>query len=66
MQFELPPAMQTLQNAVRGFADDQVRPRADEMEREERIPQELVEQMGELGFSDVRSPVRPQNRIRLI
>lgn len=50
MQFELPPPIQTLREAVRRFADGQVRPRVDEMEREERIPQELVEQMAELGF----------------
>ena len=58
MQFELPPPIQTLREAVRGFADAQVRPRVDEMEREERIPQELVEQMGELGFFGAPFPAK--------
>lgn len=58
MQFELPPPIQALREAVRGFADAEVRPRVDEMEREERIPQELVEQMGELGFFGAPFPAK--------
>ena len=50
MQFELPPPIQALREAARDFADAEVRPRVDEMERAERIPQELIDQMGELGF----------------
>jgi alkylation response protein AidB-like acyl-CoA dehydrogenase len=48
--FELPPAIQALRVVVRDFADAEIRPRVEEFEQAQRIPDELVERMGDLGF----------------
>ena len=50
MPFELPPEIEALRKVVRDFANREIRPRVHDMERDERIPQDLVDQMGELGF----------------
>ena len=50
MPFELPPEIEALRRVVRDFANREIRPRVHDMERDERIPQDLVDQMGELGF----------------
>src|SRR5713226_714648 len=47
---DLPPEIDALRAAVRAFADGEIRPRVEEMERTEQIPQDLVDQMGALGF----------------
>jgi butyryl-CoA dehydrogenase len=52
----LPPEMEALRRTLRDFADREVRPRVDEMERSEAIPQDLVDRMAELGFFGAAFP----------
>ncbi len=41
MDFDLTDEQKAIQNLAREFAQDEVRPRAEEMDREERFPYEL-------------------------
>ena len=50
MDFDLTPEQQEFQRIVRTFARDVVAPRAEEMDREEKLPLDIVKQMGELGL----------------
>lgn len=50
MDFDLTSEQRAIQRLAREFAENEVRPRAEEMDREERFPYELVAKMGELGF----------------
>jgi short-chain 2-methylacyl-CoA dehydrogenase len=50
MDFELTEEQAAIQRLAREFAQDEVRPKAEEMDREERFPYDLVAKMGELGF----------------
>jgi alkylation response protein AidB-like acyl-CoA dehydrogenase len=47
---ELPPELQALRVAVRDFADREIRPGVDDMERAGDVPAELVSAMGALGY----------------
>ena len=38
------------------FADEVVRPKAEELDREERFPREIYQQMGELGLFGITVP----------
>lgn len=48
--WSLPPEVEALRAVLRDFVDREVRPRIGEMERHEHIPDELLRQMGDLGF----------------
>jgi alkylation response protein AidB-like acyl-CoA dehydrogenase len=39
-----------IRDVARRFADEVIRPKAEELDREERFPREIYEQMGELGL----------------
>jgi butyryl-CoA dehydrogenase len=56
MDFDLTDEQKAIQNLAREFAQDEVRPRAEEMDREERFPYDLVAQMAELGFMGLPFP----------
>jgi short-chain 2-methylacyl-CoA dehydrogenase len=56
MDFDLTDEQRAIQNLAREFAQEEVRPRAEEMDREERFPYELVAKMGELGFMGLPFP----------
>jgi short/branched chain acyl-CoA dehydrogenase len=56
MDFDLTPEQQAIQKLAREFAEGEVRPRAAEMDRQERFPYELVTKMGELGFFGLPFP----------
>lgn len=45
-----------VRDMARGFADDVIRPRAEELDREERFPAELYDQMAELGLFGICVP----------
>ena len=56
MDFDLTDEQRAIQSLAREFARDEVRPRAEEMDREERFPSELVAKMAELGFMGLPFP----------
>jgi alkylation response protein AidB-like acyl-CoA dehydrogenase len=56
MDFDLSPEQQEFRKAVREFAEEVVAPRAEEMDRKEELPMDLVKQMGELGLFGVPFP----------
>ena len=56
MDFDLTPEQEDLRSVVRRFADEVVAPAAEEHDREETFPIEVVKQMGELGFFGLTMP----------
>src|SRR5215210_5494691 len=56
MQFDLNEEQQQIRRLVRDFADGEVRPVAEELDREKRFPYELVSQMGALGLMGIPYP----------
>jgi butyryl-CoA dehydrogenase len=56
MNFDLSDEQKAIQSLAREFAQNEVRPRAEEMDREEAFPYELVRKMGELGFMGLPFP----------
>jgi alkylation response protein AidB-like acyl-CoA dehydrogenase len=56
MDFDLSPEQEEFRKAVREFAEEVVAPRAEEMDRKEELPMDLVKQMGELGLFGVPFP----------
>jgi short/branched chain acyl-CoA dehydrogenase len=50
MEFDLSPEQEEFRAAVRKFAEDVVGPRAEEMDRREELPMDLVKQMAEMGL----------------
>ncbi|HTA54445.1 MAG TPA: acyl-CoA dehydrogenase family protein, partial [Candidatus Acidoferrales bacterium] len=56
MDFDLTDEQRAIQSLAREFARDEVRPRAEEMDRQERFPSELVAKMAELGFMGLPFP----------
>src|ERR687883_645639 len=56
MQFDLTEEQQQIRRLVRDFADGEVRPVAEELDREKRFPYELVEKLGELGLMGIPYP----------
>ena len=56
MEFDLEPEQEEFRRTVRAFAEEVVRPRADEADREERFPLDVVRAMGELGLFGIPFP----------
>ncbi|HEX6619752.1 MAG TPA: acyl-CoA dehydrogenase family protein, partial [Solirubrobacteraceae bacterium] len=56
MHFDLPDDHRLLQETVRDFAEQEVRPVAEELDREKRFPYEIVAKMGELGWMGIPFP----------
>ncbi len=56
MDFDLTQDQLAIQHLAREFAQNEVRPRAEEMDREERFPYDLVAKMGALGFFGLPFP----------
>ena len=56
MNFDLSEDQKAIQRLARDFAQNEVRPRAEEMDREEAFPYDLVAQMAELGFMGLPFP----------
>ena len=52
----LPEELTLLRDLARGFANDVVRPLAPQIEREHRVPRELLAQMAEAGLTAVAVP----------
>jgi len=45
-----------IRDVARRFADEAIRPKAEELDREERFPREIYQQMGELGLFGITVP----------
>jgi short-chain 2-methylacyl-CoA dehydrogenase len=56
MNFDLDDDTQLLQRTVREFAEQEVRPVAEELDRTKAFPYELVSKMGELGWMGIPFP----------
>jgi len=56
MDFDLTDEQLQFRATVREFAEDVIRPRAEEMDREEELPLDIVKQMGELGLFGLPFP----------
>jgi short/branched chain acyl-CoA dehydrogenase len=56
MNFDLTDEQKAIQSLARDFAQGEVRPRAEEMDREAAFPYDLVEKMAKLGFMGLPFP----------
>jgi alkylation response protein AidB-like acyl-CoA dehydrogenase len=56
MDFDLPPDHELIRRTVRDFAEGEVAPVAEELDREKRFPYEIVRQLGELGLMGIPFP----------
>jgi short/branched chain acyl-CoA dehydrogenase len=56
VNFELSDEQRDIQRLVRDFAQNEVRPVAEELDRETRFPYEIVEKLGELGLMGIPYP----------
>jgi short-chain 2-methylacyl-CoA dehydrogenase len=56
VDFDLTEEQEAFRAAVREFAEDVIRPRAEEMDRLEELPLDIVKQMGEMGLFGLPFP----------
>ncbi|UCD92557.1 MAG: acyl-CoA dehydrogenase [Methanobacteriota archaeon] len=56
MDFQLTDEQKMIQSMVRDFAEKEVKPIAEEIDREERVPSENIKKMGELGLLGMTVP----------
>src|SRR2546426_11247700 len=56
MDFDLTEEQQEFRKAVREFAEEVIAPRAEEMDRLEELPLDIVKQMGEMGLFGLPFP----------
>ena len=56
MDFDLTPEQEEFRKALRSFAQDVIAPRAEEMDREQKLPMDIVKQMAELGLFGIPFP----------
>ena len=56
MNFDLTDEQKDIQRLVRDFAQNEVRPVAEELDREKRFPYEIVEKLGSLGLMGMPFP----------
>ncbi|HEY1332022.1 MAG TPA: acyl-CoA dehydrogenase family protein [Actinomycetota bacterium] len=56
MDFDFTDEQQDFRAAVRDFADEVIRPRAEEMDRLGELPMDIVKQMGEMGLFGLPFP----------
>ena len=56
MHFDLTPEQEEFRHAVREFAEDVIAPRAEEMDRLEELPIDIVKQMGAMGLFGLPFP----------
>src|SRR5919199_6994767 len=56
MDFDLSPDHELIRRTVRDFAEQQVGPVAEELDRHKRFPYEIVRQLGDLGLMGIPFP----------
>lgn len=57
MDFRLPEEIEMLRDTAKKFTDQEIRPLADSIEREEKVPEELIKKLGETGLMGVLIPL---------
>jgi butyryl-CoA dehydrogenase len=50
IEFEITPEQKMLRDMVREFVNAEIKPIAQKIDEEEKIPRELIQKMGELGL----------------
>lgn len=50
IEFEFSEEQKMLRRSVHEFVEERIKPLADQIEKEDEIPQELIDEMGELGY----------------
>ena len=58
MRLELTDEQQMIRAMARDFAQSEIKPIADEIDRDARFPHETVKRMGELGFMGIATPAQ--------
>ncbi len=58
MRLTLTDEQQMIQTMAREFAESEIKPVAEELDREERFPHETVKRLGELGMMGMTIPER--------
>ncbi|MFZ5633608.1 MAG: acyl-CoA dehydrogenase family protein [Bacillota bacterium] len=56
MEFKLGPELELLKKSVREFAQCEIAPRVDEMEKTDQVPVDVIKKMAALGFLGVAAP----------
>ena len=56
MDFSLPEEIEMLRDTAKKFTDKEIRPLADQIDREEKIPKELIEKLAKTGLMSVIIP----------
>src|SRR3954453_11216768 len=56
MDFDLSPDHDLIRKTARDFAEQEVAPVAEELDKEKRFPYEIVAKLGELGFMGIPFP----------
>ena len=56
MNFELTSEQQMIKDMVRDFAENEIKPKADEIDRTAKFPEEIFKKMGELGILGIPFP----------
>lgn len=56
MHFELSPEQRELKNAIRDFAQREIAPRAEALDREGKFPVDLIHRVGEMGVMSIPFP----------
>ncbi len=56
MDFRLPEEIEMLRDMAKKFTDKEIRPLADQIDREEKIPKELIKKLSETGLMSVLIP----------
>ena len=56
MNFDLTDEQQNIRRLVRDFAEAEVKPVAEDLDREKRFPYEIVKKLGELGLMGIPYP----------
>ncbi len=56
MDFDLSAEQEEFRRSIRAFAEEVIAPRAEEMDRNEELPMDIVKQMGELGLFGLPFP----------
>src|SRR4051812_34816303 len=56
VDFDLSPEHELIRDTVRDFAEGEVAPAAEELDREKRFPYDIVRQLGDLGLMGIPFP----------
>ena len=66
MDFHLTKEQEMVRKMYREFAENEVKPLAEELDEEERFPMETVEKMGKLGMMGIYFPKKYRRRCAVL